>query len=334
MTQSIPLIDCHMHVLNRDLAPEAFKAGRFALSRAETRLVDIVIDAVDTIPVDAEIEVIARVVDLVLDRIPAVSVRWKALKTLIKLYCMSTRDYLCHLDALCASEGVYEAAILVPAGPGVGPRAVMRLLDAARAYPRFKVFVPEEYAGFPGVSGIKYYPAMEGFRERVIDTAIRLNLPIISHCSPGGIRNRSESAARAMNAPGRWHDYLKERPIRLLLAHGGGNAKWISWHLHGRDAAGLNWSLDNLLRDACPPSEAPGRLWWDCAYHEGMILDRDRYGLACLRMMPWWALAAVTGSDYPLHLLDYSYSDWADAARVMYGDTGAAWREFLKGGEA
>jgi hypothetical protein len=36
--QSIPLIDCHMHVLNRDLAPEAFKAGRFSLSRAGTRV--------------------------------------------------------------------------------------------------------------------------------------------------------------------------------------------------------------------------------------------------------------------------------------------------------
>jgi len=134
-----------------------------------------------------------------------------------------------------------------------------------------------------GFRGLKLYPRL-GFApdhpvlmEEIYPMLLERGLPVISHCSRGGVKGRHVTRSRA----DRWTDPRAFLPVlerfpelRVCLAHFGGQRDWRRYINDGvdpsdRDARERNWlaSILDLLRSG----DWPG-LWTDISY---TIFDFD-----------------------------------------------------------
>lgn len=312
----VALYDNHMHILNESTTPPEIAAGRWDISQSEMRAIMMAARVLRNIDWPDEIDAAAAIVDEVLGLIP----RYRRLRQLIALYFMPVETQVRLIQRMLRSNGVAGANVLLI--PGTPERGIREVIGCCEGAP-LKVFVPWTWADLPGVAGIKHYPSLQnGQWQQCADTACALDLPVISHCSPDGVRASGMIAARAkaMNLPGRWLEHVRDRPLRLCLAHGGG-AKWARW-MAGRQTQ--TWTLDYMMREAHPPTEWAGRLWIDTAFHDGQ--GSDTYKLAVWRAgAPWRVL---WGSDWPLHLPSWSYAQAAAWGMCYWGDQVRAQAEF------
>ncbi|NCC53384.1 MAG: hypothetical protein EOM20_19530 [Spartobacteria bacterium] len=304
------LHDNHMHIINEATTPPEVAAGRWKINRSEMKAIMAVSRALRGIDWPDEVDMAAEIVDRVLG---FVSPKYRRIRHLIALYFMSTEKQVRLVRKMLRSNGVAGANVLLV--PGTPARGVREVLGCC-AGTELGVFVPYEWADEDGVSGIKHYPSLlRGPYMQAADAACALDLPIISHCSPGGIRDPGVTAARAkyLNAPERWLEILRDRPIRLCLAHGGGG-KWATWMAGPQTEL---WTMDYMMREACPPTDWAGRLWIDTAFHENQ--GSDQYKRAVARAGAPWRVR--WGSDWPLHLPEWSYSQACDWGRAYWGGT-------------
>ena len=99
----------------------------------------------------------------------------------------------------------------------------------------------EEY----GFQGFKIYPPL-GYApdhpvllDEIYPYLIDNNLPVMAHCSRGGIRHKGWDAAKAHAAtrPGAYRALLSERfpELRMCLAHFGGQDDWRDYNENGYD---------------------------------------------------------------------------------------------------
>lgn len=105
-----------------------------------------------------------------------------------------------------------------------------------------------------GCRGIKLYPALGYFPtdERLRDVyafAQEASIPVISHCSSGGIRARglTRSAAAAFCHPEHFRALAREFPrLRICLAHYGGH---LEWHAYRKKRPGDPRTWVSLISD-------------------------------------------------------------------------------------
>lgn len=327
--------DSHAHpFLNYQTCPNAFAFGRrFSLSRAEWKIYNAAYQVAKDVPLPEPVEAVTEAVDKLLGLIPATSRRWKALKKLIRLYWTPVSSLVVEFDQMLDREGVRGANCLIPwAGPEVTRRAVDLAIQACEGRPHLRIFAPYVFADMPEVFGIKFYPSMEPMEfGQCVQAAERTGKPIISHCSPSGIRLDSMTVlgAKAMNHPGQWWEYIRDTAIRLCLAHGGGADRWMRWMNEERTKAGENWTIDNYLRETADGdwSELRSRVYIDTAFHDHQ--GTADYMKAVTKCVLWWLRRVLWGSDYPLHLLDHSYAQSVDWGRMYWPDQDVAAAAFL-----
>ena len=329
------MYDNHVHIFNYQTMPDAFAFGqRFEISRAELVLLEATYRAAKAVSRSEPVEAVLEAVDAVLDAVPATSTRWGGLKRLLRWYWSPVDKLVSDLERTLATNGVKGANILIPwsGSTTVTARSVDLLLEATEGRPHLRVFGPWEYAARP-IHGIKVYPAMEGRGCHLLaaEAAVKWGgKPIIAHCSPGGIRSggMDERVAKVLNVPGHWHDLIRKFPVRVCLAHAGGTRRFADWHNRRQFEAGKNDALDNLLRDSMPGlSETPGRIFWDCAFHDDM--GSVAYRRAVAAIAPWWTVSGLWGTDRPLQELGTAYSTLVDQGRALYPDSDRAQAEFL-----
>ena len=311
------LYDNHIHVINPATTPPALAAGRFDLSRAEMSMVLFLSRFIDSDLLPDTLEGALEVVD---DVLKMYSSKWRRLRTLLALWNMSIEKQVKLISRMLKMNGVAGGNILLL--PGTPAAAIYETIGACDGS-LLRVFVPWIHANIPGVAGIKHYPSLQGGQWlQCADTACALDLPVISHCSPGGVRasGMGKREAVTLNQPGKWLEIVRDRPIRLCLAHGGGG-KWAkrlaSNHYHAD-------TLDYMTREAHPPTEWGGRLWVDTAFHDGQGTDAYRRAVMAAGA-PWRVL---WGSDFPFHLSGWSYQQAAARGRCYWGDQVAAQAEF------
>ena len=311
------LYDNHIHIINPTTTPPALAAGRFDLSRAEMSMVLFLSRFIDS---DMPPDTLEGALEVVDDVLKMYSSKWRRLRTLLALWNMSIEKQVRMIDRMLKMNGVAGGNILLI--PGTPEAAIYETIGACEGT-RLRVFVPWIHANIPGVAGIKHYPSLQrGEWTQCADTACALDLPVISHCSPGGARASGMTATKAknLNLPCHWLEILRDRPLRLCLAHGGGS-KWAQW-VGGAQCS--TWTLDYMTREACPPTEWAGRLWVDTAFHDGQGTDLYRRAVMAAGA-PWRVL---WGSDWPLHLSGWSYAQAAAWGRAYWGDQVAAQAEF------
>jgi len=243
----------------------------------------------------------------------------EGLREMIRVFYSSPAAQLAKLQKEWKELGISGGCVLIPQ-VGEYRKATEAITAAAAQYDNVRVFAPWACNHLPGVSGTKFYPALEG-RDNVRQM-LEDGLPMTVHCSPGGIRaaKYSESQAKALNRPGWVNDALELGiPFKVCLAHGGGRDGFVSFSMN-QDEPGRNYPIDNLLRDLCPGmSERPDcRLFVDTAFHEHQ--SRADYKTAVMRLPGWWRGSVLLGSDWPLHLAKYSYAQWARETRAAWGE--------------
>jgi len=125
-----------------------------------------------------------------------------------------------------------------------------------------------------GFRGLKIYPRI-GFppdHTRLMDTVypllVQKNLPVMSHCSRGGVQGKAltEAKANAYTDPHAVLPVLQDFPdLRLCLAHFGGQRDWSQYVNEGvaRGKRAQNW-LTSIL-DLLTSGDYPG-LWTDISY--------------------------------------------------------------------
>jgi uncharacterized protein len=128
-----------------------------------------------------------------------------------------------------------------------------------------------------GFRGLKLYPRM-GFApdhpvlmEEVYPLLLSRNLPVMTHCSRGGVRGRGVVPARAdrYTRPEAWDPVWERYPdLRVCLAHFGGQEDWRAYVEEGYDpddegSLARNWQ--RLIRHRIGGGRFPS-LWTDISY--------------------------------------------------------------------
>jgi predicted TIM-barrel fold metal-dependent hydrolase len=128
-----------------------------------------------------------------------------------------------------------------------------------------------------GFRGLKLYPRL-GYppdhpvlMNEVYPLLVEHNLPVMSHCSRGGVTGRQLTRAKAeeWSAPQAFLPVLEAFPtLRVCLAHFGGESDWRAYVEHGIDprdpaARPKNWQV--AIRDMLTCGQYPN-LWTDISY--------------------------------------------------------------------
>lgn len=319
------MYDMHFHVFCRRHISASIHFGRHEFSSALWPVVDILAKC-------EKLNDALESVDRIVDHLP-VGVDISGALDVVRLFYMDPYDQLCYITDQWRRLGILGGCVLIPA-IGDYRRATREIAAAAHAFPEVRVFAPWDCADIPGVSGIKLYPALEGYDrvQKACYEAEARRLPIIAHCSPGGIRaaDVSISAAEARNRPW-WLSEALAAGMRqhVVLAHAGGRQSFVHNAIVGKET-----TIDRILRDTMPGLSEYPTSWVgvDTAYHESQ--DADDYLLALSRLPGWYAGRVLPGSDWPLHLAEYSYQTWADTTRRAWAgwdpDFSLAVQSFLR----
>ncbi|MBE1283782.1 MAG: amidohydrolase family protein [Rhodobacteraceae bacterium] len=120
--------------------------------------------------------------------------------------------------------------------------------------------------------GLKIYPRM-GFppdhpalMEEIYPLVSELNLPVMTHCSRGGVQGRGMVPATGdrFTRPVAYRDVLKRfGNMRVCLAHFGGQTDWEDYVKARRTRSGENWMLQ--IREMIESGAYPN-LWTDISY--------------------------------------------------------------------
>ncbi len=127
-----------------------------------------------------------------------------------------------------------------------------------------------------GFRGLKVYPNL-GFApsdERlrpVWEYAAARGIPVMAHCSPGGIRmkNANEAQVATWGSPDSWVPVLRAHPtLRVCLAHFGGASEWERFFGDGwrRDDVPQRQSWLTRILDLLRGEFAGKNLWTDVSY--------------------------------------------------------------------
>jgi predicted TIM-barrel fold metal-dependent hydrolase len=210
----------------------------------------------------------------------------RILAKLVPQYPSGTRFVLLPMD-LRATGGGRIAADLTSqhdelAELAASPAYAGRALPFATLDPRQPGAVAEARRAIEqlGFRGLKLYPRLgyppdhEALMRDLYPLLVERNLPVMTHCSRGGVSGRGISTARGDRycAPGAFIPMLREFPtLRVCLAHFGGEADWRDYVENGTppdtpvdptDPAG-NWQV--AIRHMITCGEFPG-VWTDISY--------------------------------------------------------------------
>jgi predicted TIM-barrel fold metal-dependent hydrolase len=153
--------------------------------------------------------------------------------------------------------------------------------------------------------GFKLYPPL-GYKvsdlEPLFDYCSEEDLPMIFHCSAGGIGKDKKYCY-----PKEFLDTLFKYPgLRLCLAHAGGNAQFVDYL--------LDHSQHNRFGTLITLCQEFENVYFDVAFHNWAIERKKDYREALDICMDDIFLAdrLLWGSDYPLHLVSYHYKEFVD----------------------
>lgn len=180
------------------------------------------------------------------------------------------------LSAMARADGlrglVLPFATLHPESPGAAEE-VARCIERLH-FRGLKLYPP---LGYP-----PDHPLLMG---RIYPMLVERNLPVMAHCSRGGIRAKGLIPARAerYTEPAAWAPVLRAFPtLRVCLAHFGGQQDWEDYAANGIDpddpaARSRNWQV--AIRDMIGSGDWPN-LWTDISY----TLFRFEENIAFLRL--------------------------------------------------
>ncbi|MBL8056309.1 MAG: amidohydrolase family protein [Anaerolineales bacterium] len=311
----LPIYNCHIHTFTAEHVPDGFSAwGPLLRHRPVVRALGWLLRRVD--PWDSRdlVERYARLVGL-----SHFGSQQEVLEHIRRQYPASARFVVLPMDLAYMGAGRPPVDIA---------EQQAELLRLAARFPEtvipFCAVDPRRPDALPlarrwiaaGARGVKIYPCLGYYPHdpvllRLYELLEERGLPVLAHCSPGGIRHKrlSLAAAAEFAHPRHYEAILRRFPnLRICLAHFGGGEEWER-HLRGEtepaggERAWVKWIAD-LIRSGDYPS-----LYTDIAYTLFMPgVDRRPFDyfdyLKVLLAHPRLRERVLFGSDYYMVTLE------------------------------
>ncbi len=205
-------------------------------------------------------------------------------KEILPYYPPSSRFVVLPMDMAMIGHGPVDKDIFAQhdelAAMKVDPDVGDRIIPFATVYPNRGKAAFDEFRRCVeclGFKGLKLYP-MLGFppdhkllMDSVYPYCVERNLPVMTHCSRGGVRGKSVTQAQAdrWTSPEAYIPVMQRYPdLRICLAHFGGDQDWKKLLRDGVDPFKLNARKENwvlLIADMIRSGDCPG-LWTDVSY--------------------------------------------------------------------
>lgn len=319
------LIDCHAHIVTRAIYPQELFTGRFCIPRV---LLDALCAAVTS---QQDMCFFMRALWGLMPK------RLRRYRFLVQLYqgpWMKQAMYLANTAKLAGVNQMWILGLDIPDTGDYGPVKQWLIADLAKLKAAFDNFFLVFYPYDPrrddavksliswldsyAFAGVKMYPAL-GFNVEDVRHCKPLQmgfeilqerqLPIVVHCSPGGIHGIEirQGDSRWLSSPERWYPVLKLFPrLKVCFAHGTGEAGFLS--LTDPKKGSWAWALRDLLL------RYPG-VYTDIAFHTGLVRHSTKY-IKGIEKITHDAIRrkVLFGSDAPLHFGEYTYADLIRAA--------------------
>lgn len=277
----IGIVNCHVHLFTDRHVPWWFPNPILALLKRVPGVVKGLARVARLVGHDKLAEALGRAHQFRLEsRVPAQA---DVLNRLLPQYPENTRFVVLPLDLAGAGRGAPAADIRSQhdelARLAADPRHARRLIPFANCDPRLPGAAAEVRRCITdlGFRGLKLYPRL-GFdpdhpvlMNEVYPLLQARNLPVVSHCSRGGVTGRglSPAIADAYSAPEAFLPVLRAFPrLNINLAHFGGDRDWRAYVTDGippGDAAAerRNWQV--AIRRMIQSGDYPN-LWTDISY--------------------------------------------------------------------
>jgi predicted TIM-barrel fold metal-dependent hydrolase len=322
------MIDCHAHLLTKEIYPEEIFYGRFDIPKGLIEKATKGLEEIDSKFIDFG-ELFLHVID---------AHKLERFTNLVKAFLLTLDKQADLFVKKMADSEVDSACILGLDLPDwsefntpneydkIGLQ--IKIFSALKIkYPQLNFFLPFDprrndkerrvlnALETPVFSGVKMYPALgfspdnyigEHFAQtnlaELYESLQCLGKPLVSHCSRGGIHGPEihQGDSTYFSKPDLWWPVLSDFPnLKVCLAHGGGEGDFRSL---AQSPKGWAIMLDTALMEY-------ENLFTDIAFHSGIVEDTSDY-FADLRSIMSSGLAGqiLFGSDWPLHWGGYSYS--------------------------
>lgn len=314
--------DIHPHLIGQNLMPDHIHAGRYGIPK------DLLVEICKF----AKRNPGQKLASLIEEAVKIFDDSDIDIEPIIKVFLLSNAALVDNLLEAMASGGIERSCpLMLDLGVDMGKNSVMtyddqvnffgklHVMSGGRLYPflgldvrRKKYSLDELLAGKHNFYGVKLYSKL-GFdpnpwslkNEKYVndnlfelyDFCQAMGIPITCHTSKGGIGDKKNFAN-----PEQWYRVISNwYDLRLNLAHGGGMFTDWTDTIEG-------WALDFI------------NLFIDIAYHDQIVRDPKWYFDRFMDLFHRMPGQVLFGTDYPLHLVYYSYAKFVETFRKHVGE--------------
>lgn len=309
---SFRMINCHVHTFTTAHSPKYYPARAVYLFRLFPWLVQVLRWLVGLVRGGALYDWLVRMENF--HRTGGRTSQTEVFKEVVRYYPRDTKFVVLPMDMALIGHGPVEEDIeaqhdglaKLARDPVYGGQVIPFATvfpDRPGAFKELRRCVEDH-----GFRGVKLYPKL-GFhpnhpvlRDEVYPFCLEHNLPIITHCSRGGVRGKAISQAMAdeYTSPEAYLPVMAKYPdLRICLAHFGGDTDWRTYLCDGIDPHDLNARKENwvtLISDMIECGDYPN-LYTDISY---TIFNFDDYAplLSLLLEKSQLAERVLFGSDF------------------------------------
>lgn len=275
------IINCHIHTFTTANTPHYFPHPVVAVFRYAPFLVSILNWFVNLLPYERLSDMMARLEKF--HRTGQRKSQRAIFREVLHYYPRNTRFVVLPMDMELIGHGPVDQDIRaqhdelaqLAADPDYGSQVIPFTTvypDRPGAFDEVRRCVEEHgFLGLKIYTKLGFAPDHKVLMDEVYPYCVEHDLPVMSHCSRGGVYHKGWDQARqdAVTRPQAYEDVLAAYPdLRLCLAHFGGDADWIALLDHGFDPDDPNARDKNWVSVICQMIESGAypNLYTDISY--------------------------------------------------------------------